>query len=95
MLALKSMKKPETPARKGVSPLTKEPCVFKSKAARQVEEGQTRHGDCNVQMESMRGDVHCRRGVGNQAPGELRWAVSGVGRTPEERSHSRNDQAAE
>merc|ERR1712209_312778 len=33
MLALKLKKKPATPARKGVNPFTKEPCVFKAKPA--------------------------------------------------------------
>merc|ERR1711912_187303 len=32
-LNLKLKKKPATPARKGVNPLTKEPCVFKAKPA--------------------------------------------------------------
>ena len=31
MLNLKLKKKPATPARKGVNPFTKEPCVFKTK----------------------------------------------------------------
>ena len=35
MLALKLKKKPATPARKGVNPFTKEPCVFKAKPASQ------------------------------------------------------------
>merc|ERR1719375_2244975 len=33
MLNLKLKKKPATPARKGVNPFTKEPCVFKAKPA--------------------------------------------------------------
>merc|ERR1711941_179868 len=33
MLNMKLKKKPATPARKGVSPFTKEPCVFKAKPA--------------------------------------------------------------
>merc|ERR1719498_2030170 len=33
MLKLKLKKKPATPARKGVNPFTKEPCVFKAKPA--------------------------------------------------------------
>jgi len=33
MLNLKLRKKPATPARKGVNPFTKEPCVFKAKPA--------------------------------------------------------------
>merc|ERR550537_2187806 len=32
-LNLKLKKKPATPARRGVNPITKEPCVFKAKAA--------------------------------------------------------------
>merc|ERR1712151_647156 len=32
-LSLKLKKKPATPARKGVNPFTKEPCVFKAKPA--------------------------------------------------------------
>merc|ERR1712023_153957 len=34
--ALKLKKKPATPARKGVNPFTKEPCVFKAKPASQT-----------------------------------------------------------
>merc|ERR1712167_2927 len=33
MLNMKLKKKPATPARKGVNPFTKEPCVFKAKPA--------------------------------------------------------------
>merc|ERR1711941_173090 len=33
MLKVKLKKKPATPARKGVNPFTKEPCVFKAKPA--------------------------------------------------------------
>jgi len=33
MLNLKLKKRPATPARKGVNPFTKEPCVFKAKPA--------------------------------------------------------------
>merc|ERR1712046_411374 len=33
MMNLKLKKKPATPARKGVNPFTKEPCVFKAKPA--------------------------------------------------------------
>merc|ERR1719272_739389 len=33
MLKLKLKKKPARPARKGVNPFTKEPCVFKAKPA--------------------------------------------------------------
>ena len=33
MLTLKMKKKPAVPARKGVNPFTKEPCVFKAKPA--------------------------------------------------------------
>merc|ERR1711862_836604 len=33
MLNLKLKKKPATPAKKGINPLTKEPCVFKAKPA--------------------------------------------------------------
>merc|ERR1712232_917231 len=35
-LNLKLKKKPATPARKGVNPFTKEPCVFKAKPASQT-----------------------------------------------------------
>merc|ERR1719410_2152184 len=35
-LKLKLKKKPATPARKGVNPFTKEPCVFKAKPASQT-----------------------------------------------------------
>merc|ERR1711976_217232 len=34
MLKVKLKKKPATPARKGVNPFTKEPCVFKAKPAK-------------------------------------------------------------
>merc|ERR1711879_57527 len=34
--ALKLKKKPATPARKGINPFTKEPCVFKAKPASQT-----------------------------------------------------------
>merc|ERR1712061_392499 len=33
MLNMKLKKKPATPARKGINPFTKEPCVFKAKPA--------------------------------------------------------------
>merc|ERR1719281_2099632 len=33
VLNMKLKKKPATPARKGVNPFTKEPCVFKAKPA--------------------------------------------------------------
>merc|ERR1711988_57709 len=33
MLKLKLKKKPATPAKKGINPFTKEPCVFKAKPA--------------------------------------------------------------
>merc|ERR1712072_339202 len=36
MLNLKLKRKPATPARKGVNPFTKEPCVFKAKPASQT-----------------------------------------------------------
>ena len=36
MLTLKLKKKPFTPARKGVNPFTKEPCVFKAQPASQT-----------------------------------------------------------
>merc|ERR1719465_371029 len=39
MLNLKLKKKPATPARKGVNPFTKEPCVFKAKPASQTVKG--------------------------------------------------------
>merc|ERR1712031_75896 len=35
-LNLKLKKKPATPARKGINPFTKEPCVFKAKPASQT-----------------------------------------------------------
>merc|ERR1719379_1740099 len=35
-LSLKLKKKPATPARKGINPFTKEPCVFKAKPASQT-----------------------------------------------------------
>merc|ERR1739845_201423 len=38
-LNLKLKKKPATPARKGVSPFTKEPCVFKAKPASKTVRG--------------------------------------------------------
>merc|ERR1719230_1983547 len=38
-LKLKLKRKPATPARKGVNPFTKEPCVFKAKPASQTVRG--------------------------------------------------------
>merc|ERR1712072_716653 len=38
-LKLKLKRKPATPARKGVNPFTKEPCVFKAKPASQSVKG--------------------------------------------------------
>merc|ERR1719498_1602288 len=38
-LKLKLKRKPATPARKGVNPFTKEPCVFKAKPASQAVKG--------------------------------------------------------
>merc|ERR1712226_1105833 len=38
-LNLKLKKKPATPARKGVNPFTKEPCVFKAKPASKTVKG--------------------------------------------------------
>merc|ERR1719231_2151889 len=38
-LKLKLKRKPATPARKGVNPFTKEPCVFKAKPASQTVKG--------------------------------------------------------
>ena len=39
MIKLKLKKKPATPARKGVNPFTKEPCVFKAKPASKAVKG--------------------------------------------------------
>merc|ERR1719335_1503325 len=39
MLNLKLKKRPATPARKGVNPFTKEPCVFKAKPASKTVRG--------------------------------------------------------
>jgi nucleoid DNA-binding protein len=36
MLNLKLKKKPATPAKKGINPFTKEPCVFKAKPASKI-----------------------------------------------------------
>merc|ERR1719213_1457703 len=39
VLNMKLKKKPATPARKGVNPFTKEPCVFKAKPASKTVKG--------------------------------------------------------
>merc|ERR1719217_1952322 len=39
MLNLKLKKKPATPAKKGINPFTKEPCVFKAKPATPAKKG--------------------------------------------------------
>merc|ERR1711924_566617 len=50
MLNLKLKKKPATPAKKGINPFTKEPCVFQSQACLQDGEG-TRHEEVEGSFE--------------------------------------------